>query len=304
MPNNDHYVPQFLLRRFCDADGRLHVYDKWNDRKFVSSTRNVASEKGFYDLQFDGEMVSLEPLLCKIEEMALGALNSVVDRKSLSSLDRNDRENIAFFLGVQMLRTRAQREAMIQMDAGLRDALFNKGFDEASLQDGFSQTADELKAASISNIRLAKDFAPHFLSKDWFLNEPEPGTRFYISDNPVVRRNYYPPSPFQGNNGIASEGIQIYMPLSSELTLCLLCPTLIAPFRERQRELDVRIPLLHAIDTGTSFVIPAESVTYCNSLQVAQSERFVFSPDGEFSLLQEMLASNPDLRKPARMIVQ
>jgi hypothetical protein len=192
----------------------------------------------------------------------------------------------------------------MQIDAGLRIALLDKGFDEADLQNGFTQTPEELKAASIKNIHLAKDFAPHFLSKDWFLIEPETGTCFYISDNPVVRRNYHPTSPFQGNDGIASDGIQIYLPLSSKLTLCLLCPNLILPFREKQRELDVRIPLLQAIDTGDSFVIPAEGVTYGNSLQVAQSERFVFSSDGQFSLVQEMLASNPELRKPARMVVR
>ena len=154
------------------------------------------------------------------------------------------------------------------------------------------------------HLSLAEEFSPHFLAKEWFLNETPPGIRFFISDHPVVRRNYHEPPAFAGNNGIASEGIQIYMPLSAELTLCLLCPTLIAPFREKQSEINFPIPILHAIDTGDSFAIPTESVTYCNSLQVAHAERFVFSSDGEFSLVQKMMASNPELRKPKRLDVQ
>lgn len=304
MNNNDHYVPQFLLRRFCNADKRLHVFDKWNDRSFVSSTRNVASEKGFYDLQLEGEAVSFEPLLCAFENSALGALNAVVDNNSLAVLSYEDRVNIAYFLAIQTLRTRAQREMLAQMDQGMRDTLPFKGVAPEDLPDDFYRDDDQLKADSIMNLQMAEEFVPHFLSKCWCLNAPPSETSFFISDHPVVRRNINPPPSFMGNNGIASEGIQIYLPLSANLILCLLCPTLIAPFREKQKELDDPIPILTAVDTGRAFMIPSECVIYCNSLQVAYSERFVFSCDGDFSLAQDMLSTNPELRKPTHVVVQ
>ena len=37
-----HYVPQFLLRRFTDADGALAVFDKSSDRSFTTGTRALA----------------------------------------------------------------------------------------------------------------------------------------------------------------------------------------------------------------------------------------------------------------------
>tara|TARA_R110002049_G_scaffold133887_1_gene293269 strand:+ start:65 stop:979 length:915 start_codon:yes stop_codon:yes gene_type:complete len=304
MNNNDHYVPQFLLRRFCNDDGRLHVFDKWNDRSFVSSTRNVASEKGFYDVKLDDEIVSFEPLLSTFENAALEALNAVVENNSLAVLSDADRVNVAYFLAIQTLRTRAQREMLAQMDQGMRDTLPFKGVAPEDLPDDFYRNGEQLKADSVLHLPMAEEFVPHFLAKDWCLNAPPAGATFFVSDHPVVRRNIHPPPSFMGNNGIASEGIQIYLPLSADLILCMLCPTLITPFREQQKELTEPIPILTAIDTGRAFVIPAECVTYCNSLQVAYSERFVFSCNDDFSLAKGMLSTNPELRKPSHVVVQ
>jgi hypothetical protein len=304
MNNNDHYVPQFLLRRFCNSDGRLHVFDKWSNSSFVSSTRNVASEKGFYDLKLYGEVVSFEPLLCAFEDSALDALNSVVEHNSLAVLSGSDRLNVAYFLAVQTLRTRAEREMLAQMDQGMRDSFPSKGIRPEDLPADFFRNDEQLKADSIMYLQMAEEIAPHLLAKDWCLNISQPGAKFFVSDHPVVRRNFYPPAPFMGNNGIASEGIQIYFPLSADLMLCLLCRSLVRPFREKQTALASPIPILEAIDTGNAFVIPSECVTYCNSLQVAYSHRFVFSCNGNFSLATEMLSTNPELRKPAYVLVQ
>lgn len=304
MNNNDHYVPQFLLRQFCNADGRVHVFDKWTDRSFVSNTRNVACERGFYDVKIDNETVSFEPLLCSVENAALAALNLVVENNTLAVLSSDDRVNIAYFLGMQTLRTRAQREMLAQMDEGLRETMPSKGINPEQLPDDFFRTDEQIKTDSVLYLKMAEDFVPHLLSKDWCLNAACPATTFLISDDPVVRRNINPPTPFMGNNGIASEGIQIYLPLSANLILCLLCPTIVEPFRLKQTEINQAIPIVTAIETGRAFIIPPECMTYCNSLQIAYSERFLFSCNNDFSLVQDMLSSNPELRRPKHIVVQ
>jgi len=68
---NQHYVPQFVLRRFSNADGKLWVYDKWTRKRFLSSPRNVAAENAFYDCEFNGELISLESAMCDIEASAV-----------------------------------------------------------------------------------------------------------------------------------------------------------------------------------------------------------------------------------------
>lgn len=304
MNNNDHYVPQFLLRQFSNAKGRLHVFDKWNQRSFESNTRNVASERGFYDVKIGKDLVSFEPLMCHAEETALDALNSVVEKKSLAVLSNGDREKIAYFLAIQTLRTRAHRQLIAQIDDGLKETMPSKGIDPQQIPQGFFRSDEQIKRDSVLYLEMAEEFVPHFLAKDWCLNIAPPGTTFFISDAPVVRQNIDPPSPFRGNNGIASKGIQIYLPLSADIVLCLLCPTIIEPFRSNQREIAEVFEILCAIETGHGITVPPECVTYCNSLQVAYSERFVFSCVDDFSLARDMLSSNPELRQPKHIAVQ
>jgi hypothetical protein len=42
--------------------------------------------------------------------------------------------------------------------------------------------------------------------------------------------------------------------------------------------------------------LEADNVIFMNSLQVIYSERFVFSADGNWELVREMVASNPELK--------
>ena len=91
---NQHYVPQFLLRRFADENERVHVYDKHARKSFVSATRNVASENCFYDLKEGNTEIALEPVMTEIENAALAALNSIADSGSIAKLT-GSRQNSA-----------------------------------------------------------------------------------------------------------------------------------------------------------------------------------------------------------------
>ena len=50
---NQHYVPQFYLRKFVYSNDRLHVFDKFSKRSFQTNVKNIASETGFYDFHPD-----------------------------------------------------------------------------------------------------------------------------------------------------------------------------------------------------------------------------------------------------------
>jgi hypothetical protein len=250
---NQHYVPQFILRRFHSDEGRLYVYDKWSRRSFASSTRNVASEKGFYNIEFDNKVVTLEPVMCEIEDAAISVINAIIDDASLASLTTVQRNAVAYFFGTQVMRTRSAREMLKHMQEGFRKALPEKKIEESQLMDGFFMDNEELKISSLLNLGIANDLAPQFLNKSWLLNQTPPGCSFYISDNPIVRKNDLPSSPLIGNNGFSCPGIQVYMPLSPTITLSFICETLVAPFREHKQTKmapNESIPLLDAIDSG------------------------------------------------------
>lgn len=301
---NQHYVPQFLLRRFADQNERVNVYDKHHRKAFLSSTRNVASENYFYDLKIGDTEIALEPVMTEVENSALDALNSIAGSGSLSHLSDDCKVNIAFFMGTQMVRTRGALEMLHQVEEGLRRVAPSKGITPENMP-GLFMDDDQLKQMSLMNLQMAQELAPQFLNKDWMVYR-DPSRRFLISDHPLVRHNYYPADPLMGNNGLACEGIQIYLPLSPEFTLACICPTLTEQFREHQRTKmpDTEIPLLVAIDSGNSIDLIDDSVDYQNSLQIASANRFVFSAFNDFSLIEKMLAATPTVARPRYMDVQ
>jgi hypothetical protein len=301
---NQHYVPQAILRRFLAASGHLHVYDKWERRTFSGPTRNVASETGFYDIQIGDEVFSFDPEMGRIENANFGAIESIVTSRSLSPLTELDQWKLAYYFAVQTMRTRAARDMFSQMETGLKEALPSKNLDESQMPPGFFMDEDQLKASSLSNLELAFGLAPHLLSKHWLLDAPPEGEGFFISDNPVVRRNANPSPGFLSNTGFACPGMQVYMPLSPTLTLCLLCDTLISELRELRDSSLSPVPILDALDSRDTVPVLSETVMHQNSLQVAQSTRFLFSSTGDFSLVEEMLTTNPELAKPVFLEVK
>lgn len=301
---NQHYVSQFLLRRFVDKNERLHVYDKHSRKSFVSSTRNVASENYFYDLKVGNTEIALESVMTEIENAALAALNSIADSGSIAKLTNDCKANIALFMGTQMVRTRAALEALHQVEEGLRRVGPSKGL-TPKIAPGLYMNDEQLKQMSLLNLQIANDLAPQFLSKDWMVYR-DPKKQFVISDHPLVRQNYYPEDRLMGNNGITCKGIQIFMPLSPEFTLAFMCPTLAEPLREHQRTKmpDAEIPLLVAIDNGTPFDLVDDCVIYQNSLQIANANRFVFSSSKDFTLINKMLDATPSIARPKYLDVR
>jgi hypothetical protein len=56
-----------------------------------------------------------------------------------------------------------------------------------------------------------------------------------------------------------------------------------------------------AFDSGTPIPVEPINVMHHNSLQVINVERYVFSHNGRFELVHEMLKANPTLRFGPRM---
>ena len=58
MPDNttkrQHVVPQFYLRGFADAKGKLHVYDRKERRYFAASPKDLLCENMFYETKWEG----------------------------------------------------------------------------------------------------------------------------------------------------------------------------------------------------------------------------------------------------------
>jgi hypothetical protein len=123
-----HYVPQFLLRNFGNGKkDQVWVYDKSSTRSFPSNTKNVASESRFYDFEYKGQPLSIEPWLSELEGHAKSVISTILEADSLSSLAGEQKHVLASFLAVQLTRTKTFREQWNAFPRMLKDRLEKNG---------------------------------------------------------------------------------------------------------------------------------------------------------------------------------
>lgn len=307
---NQHSVPQFLLRRFAStANGKqIFVFDKATERSLSDAIRRVASERGFYDCEVQGQPHSIDPLLTKMESAASNFINKIIEARSLSVLSDTGRKMIALFAAVQMLRTDAQRKQLKGMIDNVYSAIVKIGGDPNKVQGFEFLDEEQTRTHSILSLReIAADLMPHFLDKCWVLYSTAKDNPFYISDNPIAMFNSNQ-DPLRGTLGLRVPGIEVHMPLSSTLSLGFLCPTLEREIRgsyDLASALGHSVPLhihqlVDAFGGSKPFPLDDENIKHLNSLQVFFAERFVYTSRDKFDLIREMLRSTPKLKSGPR----
>ena len=116
-----HWVPQLLLKAFAHGKRKqVYVFDKLTDETFRTGTRNIAGEKGFYDVNAGGGVVSIDPALSKLEDQAAVVLNQIRGAQSLRTLTSEGKTVLAMFIAVQHLRSKQFRENLADTDPSIR----------------------------------------------------------------------------------------------------------------------------------------------------------------------------------------
>ena len=312
-----HYVPQFLLRNFGNGKkDQVWVYDKSSNRSFPSNTKNVASENRFYDFVSEGQSLSIEPWLSELEGAAKSVISTILEADSLSILANEQKQVLASFLAVQLTRTKTFREEWNAFPRMLREHLERNGDQvapgsqaEELLRDIPENDSKEQTAGIVR--RAPSTYAAHFLDKDWVLAATSRKHPFLLSDNPLTRQNMID-RPLRGNLGLMTPGIEIYLPLSATRALAMWCPTLIDLVHRGALSLtggqraghlphpEGVVALSDSLLRGKPVHYSVANVENFNSLQVAWSERYIFSTLNDFHLAQAMLGETPTLKQGPR----
>lgn len=324
---NHHYVPRFILRHFLsDAKKeQVTVFDKQAGKTFRTAVENIMAERDFHAFVFDDTIVSFENIASHIEDICLPAYEKVIAERRLDGTPEQ-KAALAFLVAFQFLRTKSQRTMQKELEVQLRDVLAKEGSRLEDLINYTPLTPDVLKESHVRSFREDTGiFAQLVAEKDFVLQAAAPGRTFYLSDHPVVLNNHKDHAPY-GNIGFGVEGIEIYMPLSSDLMLCALCPSLARESRElmetakhiRQQEalaeliagrisalqmrehLDTFKPnyepteeFLSGLEQGVAVSSVDASMDYLNSLQARHAARFIVAQDGNFDLAIEMNSRYP-----------
>jgi hypothetical protein len=227
-----HYVPQFLLRRFTDKAGALVVFDKAQGRAFKTGTRAVAAEAFFYDVDLGEEVLTLEPGLAQLEADAARVINDIHEVQSLRGMTAFDRGVLALFIAVQALRTQHQRANIVHMSSLLAERVNRLVPDDRPDTRMAGLTEREAKVMSLALVTDgAKEIAHILAAKPWILARA-PGANLCLGDNPVAMHNERDFGVY-GSIGFAVAGVEVHFPIGPTLTLFSPCPTTIEVVDDR-----------------------------------------------------------------------
>lgn len=326
-----HYVPKLIIRNFLFDKKReyVRVYDKKENKEFTTSIVNIMAERRFHDFIFDDFIVSFENIAGKIEEIILPAYRSVIQSKKLTG-EPEEKGALALLMAFQFIRTRAARDRWKQMDDILREKIESMGGSIEDMEGYEPPTENNLTKIHVLQMKEAvAEFAPIIAQKNFALMLAPKRRTFYLGDNPVVLHNENDFRPY-GNIGLAVKGIQIFLPLTSDIVLCAFCPSIAQGLLEEMtKRIDERNNIIATkVLSGEIFVSQVERireqfleedqkffrtistfdecglilaqdehVEFINSLQSMYAKRFVICAKGDLRLAREHNAEFPQFRE-------
>jgi hypothetical protein len=332
-----HYVPKFILRQFlCHAKKeQVAVYDKHDDRTFVTAIENIMAERSFHDLSMEDGLISFEPIASKFEELVLPHYQNILRERRLDRTDE-ERSALAFLVSFQFVRTKAHRHFDEELEKAVRTRVEQMGRRMEDIAGWEEPTEEVRKREHLLRVLSSVDaFATLISAKDLLLMEAGDSRGFYLGDHPVSLHNTRQFGPY-GNLGLAVPGIEIYMPLSSDLLLAAWCPSLLAELTKQRNEAMAQCEqtalrevlagrasadqmkatlaairtqfsnadaLLDAFHEGKPIGSTAENMDYFNSIQASFAYRYVVEKHGDFDIAQRHNRDFPKFRRGHRPTV-
>lgn len=266
-PKLHHYVPQFYLRRFCDAAGRLWAWDREADRVFIASPGSVAAERLFYYLDVLAEQghdpLTMERQLALIEHEAACITSQWIEWIGAGCLgmqvpipDQN-RAIVALFIALQFLRTADARDILARFASSTGHVASSE------------RERRRLHTEVLWDDKLIGMFRDRIESSTWVFARNDTDVPFMASDNPVAYR--------RGDNamwlkaGMFGDGTYIVYPLAPDVVMYCYPPE--APW--------LKLASFDSCVSPVSFT--ADMVDSENTAQVFMASRFVFSCRDDFA---------------------
>lgn len=283
-PKQHHYVPQFYLRRFTDAEGYLYVRDAARDQIRRQKPQKVMRIDAYYRQSWAPAGIDpnvLENFLGSVTEgEAKAAIDCLIDTPE--RLRDVDACNIVSYLEIQRIRVPRQAEWGKEL---MRRAILNNAPPDIVAQINAGQFQLTMKdSARFDFMRMALGTIYPWLARmEWEVFEAEPGSSFITTDSPV---SFYNPAclpPAEAGVGLA--GTKVYFPLSPRKLLLMRYPErhILPPLTvldDPPTEFDP-VPITH----GT--IWPAAVVRRANrKLAVLSHELFVSDSLGSLSQCQ------------------
>lgn len=228
------HVNNPLARRGSE---QVWCFDKLTDNIFSPNIAGIFAGTRFNEIEINGEVISMEESLTKIENDVSPILERIVSSRSLAKITADERQIIASFCAVQFVRTQGFREQIRDTYEAVSTALKERGLDVSQLNLA-APSEEEIKASSFRMLRDAPEtYGPHFLIKHWHLIESTSEDPFTLGDHPVTVDSN---NSITGHRqtGLASPGVSIHLPLCPTLCLVMTDPLLTSLLFQRSDKIN------------------------------------------------------------------
>lgn len=230
-----HYVPRFLLKNFSSDRNKktINVFNITDnsfdlvDNPNVDEKRILIKKRFQKEFFYDTDNIIENFLGADIETPASKVISSIVDTNNLE-LSSEDRTKLFCFISSLLSRTPEALQQFVNMlnsssNQILRELLRHNNLNPELAEEG-RFVFNEQNLISLSALDGAeKHLALKDLELAFVFNKSS--TDFYISDHPVFSYNwFYRKSLYPEVTSIFAKGLQIFLPLSYNLTLCLFDP--------------------------------------------------------------------------------
>lgn len=296
-----HFVPQEQLRHFAaDLDRRfIYVFDKQTDKSFGTSILNAGSENDFNTVTVDDVKWNFEDLFSDVDGRSARLVSDIVDQRSVSWMQSEDRLALVDFVATQMLRTHFGRTTPRHLAERMRKMVQEMGFDPDDDPTMAMPSDASLRLGAVRVFLKRQEHAQSLLRLVPALFKSGIGRRFVISDHPVIRSNVFS----YGDDGLSSHGILMVVPIAPDLAVVLVCPTIISRYEAIENvklDPEQKSRMLRYRDGFRSGdpieILPAEVDGY-NHRQIGRSARFLYSATDDFAFAREYLSEHAEMRQ-------
>ena len=280
-----HYVPQFYLRNFSDADrARVGLYNIGGD--FIASGAAIRNQS--YRNYYYGKDGKVKSLLGLIEAKASQIIGEIIRTGRPPRRYSEDHIMLLQFIVLQDSRTVHAAAHLDEMAGKLAKSVLRRSIKDQELLSHLDDVEITLTDPVSEAIRPALISAPHIYDLKPKLLSNESNCPFITSDHPVVRHNdLFISSQSWRFRGLANLGLEILLPISPKYAILLYDET------------------TYNIGTRTSNVVRVASERHIENINRFQwlgaHENVYFHPDTNTVMLREHAAKVVNERKPEQV---
>jgi hypothetical protein len=213
---DQHYVPQFYLKKFVNADNKLEILDCDRRKLVIARTpKSVCNEEYFYSVNntLDEASQVLEKEFQRIEDHISKYYDGIALKfVEFQEITEEDKMQIATFMSMQYLRGPYMRKRIKKMDENVIKEITKMRFGSESIHDSFDRLEEKtgektsekqrkeviefakkgdytVETSNASHLRMLGEmegFRNLLFGKEWTVYISKSSKKFITSDNPVI----------------------------------------------------------------------------------------------------------------------